>query len=326
MNTIFFCTHNAFSRKSMSMIYKFPILLACLMMLSCGDKAEVQTLDNSNTAIELPVTSQVMLPEKGVAYAFVPNDAAQWLSQIIILSEDGDLYQTTADGSDVKQIQGAKAKSIIGLNRPGDPGMFLAILNEGTIKAYVEVDDEGRFDPAPFSSPELKLKAFCAPNKTPTNAFRALNTKGEVREISASLVNKVIELKDSTEQTNEKISDKMKDNASCTASTNNDVVLFSSSTIPMATLENAENYIPLGVDSKSSNVTMYSSNGPKSISITDGITIPGVLRPQSVYAVSDNFGGPFNNGLILVSDADEPRFVIISADFARKTLAAHLSE
>jgi|GEM_PF-3642659 len=259
--------------------YKFSAALACVGLIACGDTSETPNFDESGPAIELAVTAQVMLPEKGVAYAFVPNDAAQWLSQIIILSEDGDLYQATADTREAKPIKGPKAKSIIGLNRPGAAGMFLAVNPDDTVQAYIESNDEGDFKLYDQTATNLTIADLC---EEAAAVDCELNKQGEIigviTESSAFLTSEIGNINLKAGKTR---------------------IAVSSVTAPDA----------------------Y-----EMVAITNGITIPGVANPQSVYAVSDNFGGPFNNGLVLVSDADEPRFAIISADFARKTLAASLAD
>ena len=265
------------------MIQKVFPALACLLLVACADKSETQTeaevFDVSGAAIEIPVTSQIMLPEKGVAYTFVPNDAAQWLSHIIILSEDGDLYQATADSQDAKPIEGPKAKAVIGLSRPGAAGVFFAINEDNTLQAYIESNDAGDFKALTDDLPDVNIIELCETSP-------ALECElGENGQISAIETKAPASLVSSKGQHNLKMSD---------------------NSIIVSEPESSDVYTP--------------------VTITNGITILGVTNPQSVHTTSDNFGGPFNNGLVLVSDADEPRFVIISADRARKELEAQPTE
>jgi len=261
------------------MTYKISFVLACLIMASCNNKTDIQISDDTKPAIEIPVTSEVLLPEKGVAYAFVPNDAAQWLSQIIILSEDGDLYQAAANTREAKPISGPKVKSIVGVNRPGAPGLFLAINTNDELLAFIESNDEGDFMLSDKNSSDLNIVKLCEDSS-------ALNCDvDKTGKITAAQVKSPTYLATDT------------GNISLTATQNG---------LAVSQINDPDTY--------------------KAVTITNGITIPGVPNPQSVYAASDNFGGPFNKGLVLVSDADEPRFALISADFARRKLADHVSE
>lgn len=282
------------------MNFRLPTLLSCLFLASCGAGESSKTGHTGEIDVEIPVTSEILLPKKGVAYAFVPNDAAQWLSQIIILSEDGNVYQAQADAHKAIAIKGAKAKSIIGLNRPGAPGMFLALSNNGTVKAFIEINDEGQFGPAPFSSPGVKLQAFCSQADTPLDSFFAVTKEDTVVKLTVAPPNE-----SATEILQLQLSEPSK-GVTCNKS---------------AVLPSPSGEFTLSQHKDNAGIQVATESEPlKNVEITSGITIPGVETPQSVYAVSDNFGGPFNNGLVLVSDADEPRFIIISADFARKQL------
>lgn len=300
MNIDFFCTGRAFPPKIINMNSKFNAILACLFLASCGEQTTAPSGHTGKIDVEIPVTSEILLPKKGVAYAFVPNNAAQWLSQIVILSEDGDIYQAPADARKAIPIKGAKAKSILGLNRPGAPGMFLALSNNGTVSAYIEINDDGHFGPAPFSSPGVKLKDFCNQPDTPVGSFLALTRDDTVVRLTVTPPDT-----SATEILQLQMSEPLED-MTCDME---------------AVLPSPSGSFTLSQHKDNAGIQVATESEPlKNVEITNGITIPGVETPQSVYAVSDNFGGPFNNGLVLVSDADAPRFIIISADFARKQL------
>ena len=261
--------------------------IAALILTACGN---AQTKNKAATApadILIRATSDLEAPDTIIAATFVPNSVASWFGHIIMIDEKGRLHRSTTD-SQVHLVDGGKYKSVLGLARIKQAGVFLAITQKNGLKAFIEADDDGNFKALPISiADDLRLTEFCNSAVPNTNSILAIDKSGEVQSFNVTITDNASVTLYAVAPTGEE---------SCKAPT-----FDSNSSLDM--LENSDH---MAVDMDGKKI---------SVSITNGLSIAGIKSPSFTTVTTANMGSVFNNGLVLVAEKDTGRIVLISRDY-----------
>ncbi|WP_371397730.1 hypothetical protein [Fretibacter rubidus] len=288
------------------MTYKLyaPFALCITLGLSaCGSDSSQST--NTDSVTELRVTAEVNTNVNAAHITVIPNDVAPWLSHIILIDQDGDLYQTALDSGVAKPLN-MKAVDAVGLMREQAAGVVLTLSEAGTISALIESDDEGNLSPLPVSSSVGGLSRFCETAHAPSGTVFAQAEGGDVVEMGVLVQESQIILSEI---------ERSKGQADAACYVNGDTVSFQqSSDGRFAVLDFGDRTILSAADKGA----VWSGGG--AVTITSGLSTPGIDTARAVHATSDSLGGAFRDGAIIMADADAPRLVMISAGFARSVL------
>lgn len=268
-----------------------PVLSLTLLMTACGPpKTEGNVSLSADPAIDLRVTSEIETGLRATAITVMPNDAAQWLAQVVMIDEDGKLYQSGLSARKARPMSGT-ARDIAGIMRRGAAGLVLTITPEGSLGGFIESDDLGTLLPLTVSAPQQKFESFCVTDTAPENTVYVRTNNGAL-----ALDIDVI------------------DNQAVTLSISGDQLQQCPKTQSLFAQENGAYALPLRLQ-----------NG-RAVTLTNGITIQGADDLLALYSTTENLGGPYNKGAILAADADTDRILTISLEFAQKILAPKTPE
>lgn len=260
-----------------------------VFLTACGDPhTKAATSDLPATDIIVNSTSELSAPAPIILATFVPNSVASWLGHIIMIDEDGNLHRSTTD-SQTHLVEKGNFTSAIGLGRIENPGVFLAVNKKGTLKAFIESDNEGNFKPLPVSIDDsTRLTAFCQ-NSTPSpNSIWAVNSGGDVTEYNVLI----------TDNASVAI-DPMETNVGRAACT------------PLTYDEDQS----ISVDVKARYLTIETKGQTKTVSITSGLSIAGISNPAYASATTANMGSVYRDGVVLINEKNSGRIVLIARDY-----------
>lgn len=279
------------------MSQRFYILLGAILALSaCQSEGGKKKSQANIPAADIVVraTSELNAPTSIIATTFVPNSVASWLGHIIMIDKNGNLHRSTSD-SQVSLIDKGDYSSVIGLARIKQPGVFLAVTESGSLKAFIESDDEGNFKALPISIKDgTRLSEFCQ-NSTPSgDKIWAVNDKNITAGFKVSVT----------------------DNASI-AIEPIEADIKSASCAPL--IYDSDN--TLSLDKASPHLSALIDGETKTVSITNGLSIAGITNPAHIGATTANMGSVFRDGVILASDEDSGRIVLIARDYFVDTLS-----
>lgn len=260
------------------------------ILTACGNPQTKGAAKSNLPAADITVnsTSELSAPAPIILATFVPNSVASWLGHIIMIDEDGNLHRSTTD-SQTHLIEKGNFTSAIGLGRIKKPGVFLAVNKKGTLKAFIEADNDGNFKLIPVSINDgTRLTGFCQ-NSTPSpNSIWAVNSSGDVAQYNVLIT----------------------DNASIAIE-------------PIETSVEREACTPLtydedqsiSVDSSARLLTVEAQSQTKTVSINSGLSIAGISNPAYVGATTANMGSVFREGVILINEKKSGRIVLIARDY-----------
>ncbi len=274
---------------------RFYILLGTILALSACQNKDATEKDTAYTQADIVVraTSELTAPSPIIQATFVPNSVASWLGHIIMIDTGGNLHRATTD-SQVYLIDKGDYRSVIGLARIKQPGVFLAITKTGSLKAYIEADDDGNFKALPVSiNDKTRLTHFCQSALPHQDVISAMSSDGIVTSYKIDVT----------------------DNASVAIAAIDDNV----KTKACAPLTyDKEDRISLADNAP--HLSAIVSTEPKTVSISNGLSIAGISNPAYVGATTVNMGSVFRNGVILTTDKDSGRIVLIARDYFVETL------
>jgi len=279
-----------------------PIILCVtvgLMACQGENKSSADSITEISADITLRATSDIQTPSPIKAASFVPNSVASWLGHIILLDEKGTLHRATTDSAETDIVALGKYADVIGLSREKASGVFLALTAQGHIKAFVQSDDEGNFSPMAVSAGRTDFERFCATAAPNGSVIWARTTSQTSQKLS-------VEIFEDTSVTLSSI--ELADNDVDPCRANNALKLSKDFTVKP---DSASNMLILSQDGK--DMTM---------DITNGLSIGGVQNAGFVTVTTANMGSVFNEGVMLVADANEGRLVLVSRAYAIKELEA----
>lgn len=277
---------------------KFPLITFTVLtaiLTACGSP-QIESADSkSSSAADIIVraTSDLEAPASIVEVTFVPNSVATWLGHIIMIDKNADLYRSTTD-SKVKLIDEGDYKSVFGIARVKQPGVFLAVTKSGSLKAFIESDDDGNFKALPISiNPDTRLTKFCQNAVPSQNKLWALNKDGAVKGFNVVVTdNASVAL----EPLAKDIIGNNKNSTTCAALT-----------------YDADKSLTL--DKTTPHLLMSAGEESKTISITNGLSIRGISNPGYVGITTANMGSVYSGGVILTSEKNSGRIVLIARDY-----------
>lgn len=260
------------------------------ILTACGNPQTKGAVSPSLPATDITVnsTSEISAPAPIILATFVPNSVASWLGHIIMIDEDGNLHRSTTD-SQTHLVEKGNFTSAIGLGRIKKPGVFLAVNKKGTLKAFIEADNEGNFKPLPVSIDDnTRLTVFCQ-NSTPSpNSMWAVSSGGDVTEYNVLITDNASVAIEPKETRGQK--------EACT---------------PLTYDEDQS----IGVDIKSRYLTIETKGQTKTVSITNGLSIAGISNPAYASATTANMGSVFRDGVVLINEKNSGRIVLIARDY-----------
>ncbi|MGB0907922.1 MAG: hypothetical protein ACPGVT_10550 [Maricaulaceae bacterium] len=270
------------------MKYTASLLALTFVLTACGSpESDSAPPLSAKAPVDLRVTAELETGIMAKAITVMPNDAAQWVSQVVMIDENGDLYQSGLDDRKARHVKG-KATHIAGIMRRGAAGLVLSLTPSGGFGAYIESDDEGTLAPLPISAPDIKPKGFCVSASAPEDSIYVRTEDGA----QAMLI------------------DVTEDNSAVSLSLGGD---------PLEACPNISTLFAYEGDSYALPPRLVDGRG---VSITEGITIAGASALSGIYVTTDNLGATYSKGAVLAADANAKRLVIISLEFANRTLAA----
>lgn len=283
---------------------------AALTLTACGGEAAAP--DASSETIDLRVTAEVNTGVNAQHITVIPNDVAPWLSHIILISDDGALYQTALDSGKAKPL-GAKAIDAVGLMRAQAAGVVLTLSGGGTVSAMIESDDEGNLSPLPVSTTIAALSGFCGAASAPSDTVYAQTPGGDVLSLGVLVQESQVILSEI---------ERFDGDADAVCYVSGDDVKFQprGSAAQFGVLSLDGNNVTLSPKQTGASL----SNG-SAVTITPGLSTPGLSSASAITATTDSLGGAFRDGAIIMADADAPRLVMISAGFAQSVLAPNES-
>lgn len=273
----------------------------------------------TNADATLTVTADINMGIMAKDITVIPNDVAPWLSHIVVISEDGELYQTALDSGEAKPL-GARAVDAIGLMRMEAPGVVLTLSEMGGLDAYIESNDAGELASLPVNGPDLgtnmRIEQFCSASTAPSDTIYAV-AGGSVMRM-AILVEGTDQIRLS--KTDSQVWDGG-DDTSCVMIGDTPSAVTSANPVSLLGDGNDALFIrPLAPNDYIA-VSRNADDIGAAVSIGAGLSTEGLSAASASYVSNDSLGGVFRDGAIILADANAPRLVLISKPFAQKTLA-----
>ena len=292
-------------------------IVATFFLTSCGGDTSALLAPPSRT-IDLRVTAEIETGVNAKHVTVIPNDVAPWLSHIILIGEDGELYQTALDSGKAKALS-AKAVDAVGLMREKAAGVVLTLSEAGTVSALIETDDAGNLGAITVSANLPTLANFCAADQAPRDTVHAMSTDGDILSIAVLVQESQIILSEANRIEGQKGA------ADCIV--RNDIAQFQNGASGAAQLgvlnfSGAQSTISAAATGE---LTWRGDTDAALITITPGLSTPGLSKASAIHITSDSLGGAFRDGALIIADAQEPRLVMISAGFAQNTIGAVLA-
>lgn len=268
--------------------------LSVLALIACGNAGTEESAEN----IYIDVTPDISVAATSAFYTdtiikdvtFVPNDVASWLGKAILLDRDGALYRTSIASPKTELIAKGPYTDIVGFDRPGEAGVFLATKPDNTLHLFIEADDEGSFKRVDVIH-KPNWRSFCQTSPAENMLFQAIAQKKgpEQYRLSQNADGEFYISRDSDASTTE-----------CT---------------PNISRLESDKKIHLTVNPTGPHLLLTHNDVSKVIEVKNGLSIAGITNPGLVAATHTPMGGAFSDGVVLVADSNAPRVVIIARDY-----------
>jgi len=330
----------------------FVLFCLALCLGGCGPNTDTTPSSpdfGQTTDITLEATTDFETPAKIIRASFVPNLTASWVSQIIMVDENGDLHRTVTSGLKSQPLQKGTYIDVFGVTRKQAAGAFLALKDDGSVDAFIEIDDAGNFKPIPLSRASTPIRSFCSqsqalPVSEGGDIIWALSTEGHLLKLKLRLTdNQAASLetllkKDSSGKYRHC---SVSQNSGIFAKTSDSEFLFrydpdknawASTRLtagPSPTSEKRQGFItisetpaPLFLTTKAKALTLFDKKAANRIEISNGLSIAGVAESGFATLTSAQLGGALNSGAVLIADSQNPRMVLISRGYMMQELAS----
>lgn len=299
------------------MTHRGTLLSVCLLplLLACGGGDNTAPTGPDAPSASLTVTAEINTGVNTARITVIPNDVAPWLSHIILIDTEGALYQTALDSGKAKPLN-AKAVDVIGLMRMEAPGVMLTLSEAGTISAFIESNDEGDLAPLPVSAPPLSLERFCQSATAPSDTVHAVTQDGTVVSL-AVLVEGTDQIRLS--ETNRA---SFTGGGQCVMTGDTPTSITADQQIAVLSTDNDDIVLSPQAPADDIAIAQVNSDDRTTVSISAGLSTPGLSSARAAYVSDDSLGGVFRDGAVIFADAEAPRLVLISKPFAAQTLSA----
>ena len=309
--------------------YRMLLALIPLAMSACNNVDTAQTLSIQTDAdLQINVTSDLATPGKVKVLTFVPNSVASWLGAIVLLTEDGGVYRTDTQSSKPIQISAGPYSDIFGFAREAQPGVFLALDKDGSVDAFIEIDDAGNFGAIPLTYDRGGFTQFCSDSSPQDENLWVIAKNGSVKKLTVDFQdNKIVELSedDTIDIPKGTTPQACTINASEMPSVLTDKGLFSlrdgswqseaypASVTGLTALPGAEGL--LSSRAEPADIILTDVGISRTISLSDGLSIRGTEYVSYVTATEANMGSTFASGAVIAVDNEEQRFVMVALDY-----------
>lgn len=322
-------------KKALS-VFPFSVLPILLLTACSGDAPPPTTALDDMPVFTIRATGDIETPVPMVDASFVPNNVASWASQIILLSDGGDIWRTNSDGERPLLISKGTYRDVHGLTRDNSSGVFLAALPDGRASAFVERDDIGNFKPMTVSQGSFGIKTFCNGGGEQVGF---IDMDGNLQTLTATFNDDI-----SVELAPTAFSEPPAPLFTCSFDANGDVFATSEiknklhtytltdktwqsytgdiKTRNLTWLQVEDIDLGLGLSPDSTAMTLLTENIASRLMIEDGLSIRGLENTSFVAGTDAPMGSAYNEGIILMGDANTDRIVLLSLDYAGRVLAA----
>ena len=300
-------------------------------LTACKQTNAPSPLIEAEPVASLTVTADINAGIRTQKITIIPNDIAPWLSQIILIDEEGELYQTALDSGEANSL-GMNAKDAIGLMRRKAPGVLLTLSETNTLSALIETSDEGDLSSITVSAPDLSLASFCQGNTAPEDNVYALTTNGDI-------VNLVV-LVEENESVRLSMTDRMdmagkpigcvkiKDQAfglyrdRIVSSDGQQTYSMSIGEQQVAVLSGDASTRIISPLSPNPNLAIFSIGNKEAFgaSVTGGLSTLPLKQINAAHIYTNSMGGVFRDGALILSDATSDRIVMISLPVVQREL------
>ncbi len=316
------------------LIFLLPVILA-----ACSNAADENNPIDSTAfeTLSLKVTGDISLPSPMLKAAFLPNTLASNESgfnlsppgHIILLSTKGGIWQTTTEGEEPILIAHGDYTDIWTSQRSNGTSVLLTLNEAGQLTAFVKEDDAQDFTAVPASQNGADIQTFCQ------GGDWAVTNSGELRPLSLNIQEgSVVEV--STGDAHAHIKSAMSCSVGETSTVFVKTRMKNKSIWQRTRLGKAEDiphstgltsYVFLsggleaGLTSVSGSPVLVRGETAYNIMIEDGLSIRGLENANFMAVTSEPMGTVFSGGMILLADQKAPRLVMISLEYAARTLA-----
>lgn len=296
------------------MLYRYSALtaLSALLLASCGGSEPATDVDIP-PAVSWTVTAEMETGVDSQRMTIIPNDVAPWLSQIVLISTEGELYQTSLDSGKAKPLN-TRAKDALGLMRIQAAGVVLLITQDGTLSAMIESNDAGDLAPLPVSAPPMTLSSFCHGADAPTDTIWALSGSGERIEMAVLVEDAQIRLSELSRMAGDS-------NATACVMTNGEANALTGYNVQTASVsDNGSSYLIIPRAPKP-HIQVNGDDFIGVVQVEGGISTPGLRTSNAALVSNAGLGSVFRDGVIILSDAEAQRLVLLAKPFALQSLS-----
>lgn len=281
-----------------------------LALAACQQNNNIeQSLPSDIKLTEWRVTGEITLPSAAKAASFVPNSVAPWVGQIIYINENNALWRTYASNAGAQLISSNAFKDVYGLSRIEAAGVVLAISDKGSLKAFIEVDDDGNFEPLITSESEtISAAKFCTGGNPLTDKAWLVTDAGDLYAFQVS------ELSD-TAVTLTYTPDRTKNVENCYVAENAPIVTSNITSPSYLNIKDTAKVIGMFKDTQS---PVISKAGVlSSLLVTDGLSVYGTDKADLIAGTTTSFGSVYSDGIVILGDSENSRFVTVSASYIK---------
>jgi|GEM_PF-5177113 len=262
---------------------RFSLLcFAIIALTACSAPSGDEVLAPETLALPLEsisITTSFDMTIDVMDTAVVPNTVASWLSQLIIVGKDGNLYRTSLNPPQVQLIQKGDFVSALSIKRDKQPGIFFAKTRDNRISGFIESNDESDFRAIVVSAEAFGQ--FCS-DKTPhEDFFYAYSVEGELNKYTVTIDNQAAVI---TRSNSEALDDHLCPEASIRINPTGPNIL-------------------LGIPPT------------RQIELANGLSQSGIADPDYVAILPVPMGAALNTGVVLATNHEENRAAVVALDY-----------
>jgi|GEM_PF-7088596 len=305
-------------------------LAAALLLSNCQEAPDtaIQQIKNAS-ASEVVGTIEMEAPARIVKAGFAPDDFAKWKSEILLLSETGALYRTTANDTKISAIEG-EFTDISGLSLGGNQVGFLGLKPDGQMVTFKRNNETGNFSKTIFTAPDQAYRQFCAGSPGESQMLWAMRDDRTLDALALE-VSKTGHIELSIENTVKapfktshcatsydgqlSVQDAKTGNIRLRDGDKWSALTRSAQIGPYSWLSGAQDKAVLTSAAQMGNLSRHGEDAVHTVTIIDGLGISGMERPGLAVATTVNLGSTFADGAVLVADDESGRVILIAKPY-----------
>lgn len=314
-----------------------PIFISLAFILSaCSGGSGSKSIDIANLEpIELKATDAIYVDAPASDIIFIPNAKFTWLGHIVWLDENGSAWTTTTNIEPAVKLETPKLVQINAISDSVHAGMFIGLDQDSRLKAFLIDPDDNWSVKTPILSGSAEYSGLCGGFVMNDGQGWVLNKDNMPALLTVKYTEDgVVEL---SEQHVPKFSGSA---SSCTISSDGSLIIFDEKadaySLSEDRWERAEGFassnvidLKLGEDAVkvslagNDDVLIVQHNAAAyKLSITDGLSIPGIDTPQVIAGTPAPMGSVFNQGIIAVAGADHIALIALPYALSELQLAS----